>query len=238
MLFFVQIFNMVLAGYTLKSRNVFNLFENERYFGLIRERFNLSLEELEEIFSNKEAQFQRGNLWVKQLKMRELGRVPANRFHNNVMLSFYGGIGRSVVTPIALLYAGKPIEVLYNEPEKGFFITGYEEGTCLFDVFEQLDIDSRDNVLKTIGDLLMKLSENGMYLLDFAPKDIILKGKPKKVLYPAPVKLVDTEHVKFDPRHRRTDQLLCEQRQQFLTDYLVFASNPQELSKLEKIVFP
>lgn len=174
------------------------------------------------------------SLWIKKLDKWELEFVPPKRFRNSVSLNLgYSGVSGCFPDPLGLIYKGNPLDLLKDATE-GYFVTNFVEGPTLLSKIQSLSERSKEAIFRLIGFRLKDLVGSGAYLLDFAPRDIVLADYNSTDNIGIPI-FVDTEHVEFG--HYNDRSMRDKQRNQFREDYKHFSTS-DELSRLEKFIFP
>lgn len=153
---------------------------------------------------------------AKPLGDDELRVVPVIRFSN--ALRMWKGY-MEVPKPIGLIYEGHGVDFITGDIRKGYYLSHYIEGDQLMSRMP-LNSSQLESFFDSLNKNLRKFSEEGIYPLDFAPRDIVLREGNLGL----PV-IVDTEHVAYAYPiivGQRDKDLLKQQRQQFLEDYGIF----------------
>ncbi|MBS3128021.1 hypothetical protein J4410_02660 [Candidatus Woesearchaeota archaeon] len=170
-----------------------------------------------------------GDFFVKKLRRDELTQMPPQRFLNNTKV--WKSTQSFVVEPIGIIYEGG-LPSLLRQEGAAYMITRYIDGdnaylTWGFNRGEMwVDWKNQAGVLSTLGGHLSKLRKEGVFLLDIAPRDIVLvKNFPH---------LVDMEHVAFGQHN--DPELTRQQIDQFRRDYGLFLEG-EDLEALLKTVF-
>ena len=135
------------------------------------------------------------------------------------------------VNPVALLYPGRAIDALSAPPREGFFVSDYVDGPTLLERIKHLDDAHKQLIFFGIRDALDSVRQDtlkGYYLMDFAPRDIVLRDEFRPVL-------VDTEHLEFSAFYD-SEKLLKRQTAEFNREYRSFLSKV-ELEKYRRIIF-
>ena len=173
-----------------------------------------------------------GHVHVKPLKFEENEGTISTRFENALRL--HRKESMLFPKPLGIIYDGNAEHILLGEAQ-GYFLTQFIEGEDLINVLDSLDEEDRILFFEGMGYELECLRTYGMYLLDFAPRDIILRnGEIVDRCY------ADTEHVKY-LTGRNTDsdkgrELLREQIAEFRKGYNDFVDE-DELSHVVRLVF-
>ena len=159
------------------------------------------------------------NLFVKELGTEELGeaRLP-RRFLNAIMIDSKF----TLVTPrpLAFVYDGSAYDLLSLKPNaRGYCVTDFVEGEQLQLAWEDLSRKERTQVLGFVRYHLKRLRNKNIYLMDFAPRDIVLDG-----LHPW---FVDTEHVEYPVLSNNHEGLIKKQVKQFRNDWRDYLSRRQ-----------
>lgn len=232
----------VSQGYIHETKDNFLRVNGNHYFGLVLIGSKLTLPGIRALvkkgkhFTNRESFTFRG-YHVKKLGLEESRDIPARRFHNSVMISkIESAFGPICPKPKGLIYGKNAPEVLvYPQNIPGYFVSQFISGDNLMTGFSKLSKTEREILFAVLGGHLRACREKGVYLMDFAPRDIVLYPTthyPRTSVYPF---IVDTEHVDFVPTSQRK-AALERQIEQFHSDYSVFYSR-RELAKLERVIF-
>ena len=198
-------------------------------FGLAANGFKLSEDDCAIVLNQGKDYAERGGwrggtCWIKKLDKIELQNIPARRFANSVSAYFrVTGLGSldSFSRPLALIYRGSPLNTL-THVEEGYFVSKFINGPRLYNIFSKLTYPKKETILRSMGVLLKACSEKGVYPLDFAPRDIVLRDYNPERKLGVPV-IVDTEHIEFGEGHSK--ELIEKQREQFRFDYKHFVPN-------------
>lgn len=194
-------------------------------------------------------------LYIKKLGTDELGTdelktLPPHRFINSVTMYDRqlknSGISSILAEPIGLIYSGSGIDLLTGQ-SKAYYISKYVCGERLIDIIKKLTSSQKKNIFSKMHWALLGLLNVDIGLLDFAPRDIIIRDAE----YPAgtvneiqqqsfqPPVFADTEHVEYviDKRASAIQSYRLKQLEQFSEDYAHFLK-PEELKEAENIIFP
>lgn len=196
------------------------------YFGVVNQRYNHALmdEDIAKIVT-KGREISRGGGWpqrgecensfVKKLKAPETKVLPCKRFQNaNILHQLSTSMrNKDIPAPYGLIYAGTPQKIMLGEEQNAYYVAEFIPGPSLCEVIRNLSKKERQKVSVKIGLSLRNWNSQGAYLIDFAPRDIVLRqGNAEKPYF------VDTEHMEVVNSKTR-EQLLQEQEAQFKKDY-------------------
>ena len=215
--------------------------DDGRFFGLLK-RDNIGLKsQLEYLIESKNNNkpFYRSygsiDYFVKKLRNDELGETPPERFVNSVIIDDYINErcgGTKVITPVGIIYEGRPLNLLESGMLNAYFISYYVKGERLFHLIKRLDEDKMEKIFRSLNLNLNALREKRLYLLDFAPRDIVIDDNGAAVL-------LDMEHLEFAnsfDRKKQDEFLLARQKREFHKDYDGFL-NKEQLKKAEILLF-
>lgn len=224
----------VEEGYKRVLEKEFEKVVTPNFFGFIRkEHKHYSPFDLEELVKQGRDRTPRNGwviydlhdtpFYVKKLGNSELAFNPPKRFVNSILLynHNYNNVLSSFPRPIGIIYSGDGTNILTRD-SKAYFIADYIKGNTLLPIIKD------KNKLKSLGmpfDTLLELltiglknlREKGIFLLDFAPRDIVIEDKELGVKH-GNFWLVDTEHVKYETNYNY-ENLKKEQIAQFRKDY-------------------
>jgi len=252
--------------FTSEIRNNFSSINAEDMFGVVRNGHEDRLD-LKNILKKHEnwsptSGFKYDDYYVKPLKKPEMKDIPSQRFINSVtMYNSFEHTGSLIEfpKPIALVYTGD-IKHVMTEDSKGLFIAEYVKGKTMLTVFNKLDLKEKELFFSSFASGLFSLISFGMYLFDFAPRDVIIT---RDNLNNIRTVLVDTEHVGYSGKtwgeflnHECDEEeiekiisnsdlgkgylfdkeLIEKQIAQFKKDYEIFFEQ-EELEKITKSVF-
>ena len=179
-------------------------------------------------------------VFVKKLGPQEIFEFPPARFVNSLKLYHYrdGLYSEHFAEPMGIIYEGD-LKSIALRGSNCYFLAQYIEG-------KPFSKSVRENnplnkvVFGDVHRVLREYRENGIFLLDFAPRDILVTPNPFDSKYTHPV-FLDTEDVEY-AEHRRfgTESvrrtLTEKQREQFIEDYSNFYDT-EDLKKILEIVF-
>ena len=221
-------------GAKINLEENFSTFENNGFFGWLRngEDFDpQSIAELE-IFSVHSGA-RSGKYFVKLLRREETqNKGLPERFINSLLCDLvidrkYGKTNVFMPRPVGLVYSGNWAEMLKGD-SKSYFIADLIEGKTLLHIWERLNNEKRRKILGRLSIPLNFFRDEGIYPLDSAPRDIVLKQGE----YPV---IVDTEHLLINGGGKNKEYLK-EQIAQFKEDYGLFLEG-NDLEKAVEIVF-
>ena len=219
--------------------------DDGRFFGLLKKGRGLE-SHLKDVINSKEyhwhpqSKIYQGDsdkYFVKRLRRDELTEMPPKRFVNSVILSLLRqrSFNIDTINPIGLIFEGRPLDLLVDSSSNQcYFISNYIEGREFLKIIDKQELTEEETnfIFRRIRLNLGNLRENNLYLLDFAPRDIIITENN----YPI---LLDTEHLEFVnefDKNKSEEILLSKQRKQFREDYSLFLDEEQ-LKKAEEMVF-
>jgi len=196
----------------------FKPFDTAKFFGFIKE--DKEPKDISRIMERRRYQGGKVGSWVygrfhcKELKQKEMKEVKCTRFLNNLLLDRFGNQGyRTIVPkPFALVYTGKGSDFI-GENSNGYILNERIFGEN-FDL-EETNFNELERILMRINLNLSFLRERGIYLMDFAPRDIIIRSDN----YPV---FVDMEHVEYNQKWSAgnyDEELRGLQAKQFEEDY-------------------
>ncbi|PIN93914.1 hypothetical protein COU54_01105 [Candidatus Pacearchaeota archaeon CG10_big_fil_rev_8_21_14_0_10_31_24] len=162
-----------------------------------------------------------GNGHIKKLRPRELTERLPKRFENSLKIRhLLKGDNTGIPHPMGLIYEGTTKNILLGD-SNAYFITLYVEGENLLNQIKNLNNNQIEIIFNLMKIHLENYSEKGLYLLDFAPRDIILKPLEDEKFEPI---FADTEHLEIGPNKKYSldTELVNKQRQQFKIDYSPF----------------
>jgi hypothetical protein len=177
-----------------------------------------------------------GNYFVKVCGKDEMGDYPPARFTNALSIEGAGTGGMPYLVPDAqaLIQIGGLKEVALDQANM-LYVADFFEGNTLRQHLNNDDLEP--STRKLLLDLLFVnvgtyRYEKNIFLMDFAPRDVVaiprdLRGKT--VYYPI---IVDTEHVEFGDCET-LDKLRQQQIEQFIEDYKHFLSGEEMKSGLK-----
>ncbi|MDO8564131.1 MAG: hypothetical protein Q7R87_03930 [Nanoarchaeota archaeon] len=185
------------------------------YSGLVKEIKGLDCPFIDTIIRTgkdlpKRADFNIGNLHVKKLSLEERAIMPPKRFTNSILMTSYPHIHPSP-SPWGLIYAGSIGEIIKGQGE-AYFLTNHLNGSNLLSQIEKMSSDDRRRVIASLGMTLKSFAQQGIYPLDFAPRDIMI-GEPYWI------SLVDTEHLIVASDDRSAEVARKKQKKEFKLEY-------------------
>ena len=164
------------------------------------------------------------NWYVRKLGCDEITGEASNlpaRFTNHLIVhARMRRVGPLCACPIplGLVYYGTPADFLIEKPNM-YEISENIEGVPLFNKIK--DITDKSFLVRYISQDLRELQDRGIYLMDFAPRDIVLRnGKERNPIF------VDFEHVDYRgmDNNRNCDSLVEKQAIQARQDWEMFLS--------------
>jgi len=183
-----------------------------------------------------------GDLFIKKLDYREKYEFPPARFAN--ALKLYNSHNRLLSShfaePIGVIYEGDLSTIAMREGSS-YHLSKYIEGKPFFELVSK-DKKADIIVFREVHRVLRELRDDHIFLLDFAPRDIVIIPNIFNSKYSHPV-FLDTEHVEYDlgiaSREfiEGTKKLIKKQREQFKEDYGPFYS-ARDLEGIVEVVFP
>jgi len=214
------------------------------YFGVVNQRYNHALmdEDIEKIVTRGKGISpgggwpQRGecvNSFVKKLKAPETKVLPCTRFQNaNILHQLSTSMkNQDIPAPYGLIYAGTPQKVMLGDEQDAYYVAEFIPGPGLSQVLGNFTQKERKSALVRMGLSISNWNSQGVYLMDFAPRDIVLRdGNPERPYF------VDTEHIQVT-NEKTKEQLREEQAEQFREDYEDFLT-PEEISDTLRIMEP
>lgn len=168
-----------------------------------------------------------GPYFVKKLGKDELDSFPPKRFINSLDIT---EVCQNALVPHAraLIYEGRMPAILSQEAPV-YMVSDFVEGPVLNKHWQNLSPSNLRNMMTFLGSQLEKLRSRGLYLMDFAPRDIVIEGNVPRV--------VDTEHAQRSSYMEKFASVLLEQqREQFREDYSSFLDN-EALTEVESRIF-
>ncbi|MBW2994128.1 hypothetical protein KY315_01760, partial [Candidatus Woesearchaeota archaeon] len=166
------------------------------------------------------------DFYVKKLGSDEYNAVPATRFVNSVKLANIACTEKNtfanIPNPIGLIYSGTGADLVARE-SKGYFIAEYMPGLRVLHEFKNFTPPQQKKFFKTLGMALRQFREQGLFLGEFAPKDLLVEKIDDFNLT-----FVDTEYV-TDAGYSRITAAGALERQivQFTSDYYPFLEDLQ-----------
>jgi len=150
--------------------------------------------------------------FVKKLDNDELygGRLPL-RFLNAINIARKNaGV---IPSPVGFVFEGSPYELLCEKSRlDGYYVSRFVDGEQLMKSWKQLSPEKRLRITTSICVHLERLRYREIFLMDFAPRDIVVKHN-----FPL---FADTEHVEYAVRN--PDELSKKQALQFEEDFRDF----------------
>lgn len=169
-------------------------------------------------------------IYAKKLYDREKAQIPPFRFVNNVLLDEHSRRGHMirVPEPIALLCQGDLTDLLQGRDIPLVYLSQNIGGKNLLQTYKDLDSKMIKPLIALLGITLGTLHEKGLYIMDFAPRDIVLPETDPHSYY-----LVDNENViVLNPDNKSNiEKGIKEQLKEFKREYSSFPNFP-ELMKL------
>lgn len=202
--------------------------QTDSYFGLARR--DLASFDLGEIIEEgrnytDRSGWRHDRFHIKRLGSEEtFGEIP-KRFENGLLLEDKGML--NFPKTYGLLFEGNwHDKVLRNAP--AYVIADYIEGPTLMSeiLSKRLQEGDERNMLKCITRSITQLRSDYIYLLDFAPRDIIING-----CFPH---FVDFEDVAYSTS-KNNPGLVKRQAEQFIEDYKIFFRQQQLEEALEDL---
>lgn len=180
---------------------------------------------------------EKSGLYVKKVKPAETKVLPCVRFDNAKLLYLISERMKKENTPqpMAMIHSGTPQEITEGQSQ-AFYIAENIPGPNLFSHLKHLNTKQRGSLMTEMGIHLSDWNSKGVYLMDFAPRDVVLKEEnPSKPYF------VDTEHIKIllnngdEERDKEKKELRQEQATQFREDYQDFLTK-NEIEEMLKII--
>ena len=177
---------------------------------------------------------QLGDLWVRRLGEREYGDIAPTRFTNALTLYQKAKDKKSLSfktpEPLGLVYTGGFKEYLKGKKE-GYIITRFIEGKRLTEVLG--DEEREEEKVKIVNHTLLGIEslyrDTNLILLDFAPRDILVRGEGDFVF-------CDTENVRTGAEYRGREEVMADLEKQFREDYKDFLKE-KSIDSIARIAF-
>ena len=208
---------------------------NDNYFGYLRnELTDLNIPKMIEESRNQctvDGNTSQG-YFIKRLKPEELEQRVPLRFENSLSLDrcFTGnGYRKMFPIPRGLIYPGKPTDLFLDNPS-AYLISENIKGKRLFHILDKLNDEEKLKLSFLMNIKLGNMQNKGVYLMDFAPRDIVTRKTKDSDFDPI---FVDTEHLVCGCKN--DEELIDGQRKQFKKDYEGYLGD--EYDKFEKRVF-
>lgn len=225
-----------MEGYIQHLKEKFESISNENYWGYLRNNFisrtGFDVKLMIENFSNKREKMEELNqgFYIKKLGNDEIEKTIPDRWNNHLIIDRYildKFYFKSIPRPLGIVYTGEPIDLLSKNSEV-YLISEYIKGKILLNP-AQLNGEIVNSYFRTFGESLKDMRKEGIYLMDFAPRDIIPLG-PNNDLSPI---FLDLEHMIFGDKI--DFELFDSQKAQFMEDYGHLLR--KDYDSIEEIVF-
>jgi hypothetical protein len=246
-------YQMTSGMHTILNKD-FETIENSKLFGFLRKNcLDINLERLVKECDEKgilnRGGWEMEGYYIKRLREDEISNtLLPKRFLNSI--NIYGKKGLFYnPEPIGIIYTGN-WETLIKGKSEVYFIAKNIEGKNLFSKINEINTEEKELIFRILGIALKNFRNEGIYILDFAPRDIVL-NKSDNLKYYKPF-LVDTENIDYISQFSLFDgkgYLHCtkedkeainylteKQILQFRKDYELFLK-PRELENSVSIVF-
>lgn len=223
-------------GTLRKLKTDFKIVEESNYFGFIHKDYEqkISIEDIVKFGNqkNKGSDWNTQNVHIKKLGAFETDVFPSIRFMNNLSINqiFERKRYAKCTTPKAagLIYSNTWHDIPYRNNE-GYVISEEIKGKRAYDSIEHMDSEQKDYYFKKLSNGLDELRGFEIYLMEFAPRDIIIEEN--RVL-----RFLDTEIVDFAYDNEEQKTFLEKQKKIFKKEYQPFLTK-EEFNKFEYYLF-
>ncbi len=226
---------LLTHAYSAIVERDYNSVDNGEFFGLVRRGRDLE-GHLQLLRTNPNAdgpvEIGESAYFVKRMRSDETENMPPNRFVNAVLL--YGGLPYTI-NPVAVFFDGRAVDTMVRPPREGYFVSDYIQGPTLIQRIGDLSQVEKDFLFEEMGKALAEFrgGKRRIFLMDFAPRDIVLIEASASGLIPV---FVDTEHMEIAQADKPVELLLEQQVAQFNEDYAQFLDDT-ELPRYRQLVF-
>jgi len=223
----------IYAGAANMLNNNFRQIDSRGFVGFLRNDSNPNIEELIEGYVESSEPCIGGvcyNYHVKRLPKAETmaGGLP-QRFVNSLQIQATTGGFAPFPKPVGLVYCGSFKNILLGMANC-YFITELINGERCQSRFEESSEEERDTILSCIGAELKNLRGANVYLMDFAPRDIILKGTGHPIF-------ADTENMEFHNNGNLEEEMKQKQISQSREDYSQYFTKEESMDRAVKTLF-
>ena len=227
----------VTPRYSDTIQNHYTKIDNGTFFGLLRnDRMGLEkaiqLMIIDQDKNGAPVHCDGHDYYVKRLKSEELINAPPKRFVNVVQMRYKSICLPGIVEPIGIVLSGRAVDIMQGRPKEGYFISTYVKGPTLMERIRHIEPEESYSIFRGIGIILEELRLGSYFLLDFAPRDIVLRDGGCPVL-------MDTENMDISHPNDQINapqRLIKKQIAQFRKDYKHFLSR-KELDSVQEIIF-